>query len=225
VVTRSSLPRHGFGRGTAGRFSRDIGGCFGIRTRRVLDDVGVRFGGSEHHRIGISSSHPVPAFGLGPRQPRTRLPVLFGAPAPRPGQARLPDPTRRVPTPRDLVSRVLRNPVGLFPEAAGSPASARQDTRRSSERWALFRQGHGRAGSSEPAAARSRRIMSSALRSRRSISRRKGLPTLRSRELPTRGCTHGCTPPASAGKRSARNRFRPDLPPGRTVTTRRQRSQ
>jgi hypothetical protein len=37
--------------------SRGEAGNFGVRQGSVDDDVGVRFGGSEHHRIGISSSH------------------------------------------------------------------------------------------------------------------------------------------------------------------------
>jgi hypothetical protein len=48
-------------------------GGFGRRTRRVFGDVGVRFGGSEPHRIGIPSSHPVASLRFGPRLFRARV--------------------------------------------------------------------------------------------------------------------------------------------------------
>jgi hypothetical protein len=61
-----------FGIGDARQFSRDYDGSFGFRTQRVFGDVGVRASGSEHHRIGISSSHPVPSL-------RARTPVIPGS--------------------------------------------------------------------------------------------------------------------------------------------------
>jgi len=47
-------------------------GSFGPCSLHVLGDVGVRFGGSEHHRIGISSCtlFPVPFGVRGLRSPR-----------------------------------------------------------------------------------------------------------------------------------------------------------
>lgn len=62
---------------------------------RVLDDVGVRFGGSEHHRIGISSSH-------------TRHPALAG----------------REPDSRVAAGGVLRSVGGCGPDGAGRSASS-----------------------------------------------------------------------------------------------------
>jgi hypothetical protein len=52
--------RRRFGTGPGGAISRGKDGSFGPCPRRVLDDVGVRFGGSEHHRIETSSSHTRP---------------------------------------------------------------------------------------------------------------------------------------------------------------------
>jgi hypothetical protein len=54
------------GIGTGGAISRRDVGSFGFQLSCVLDDVGVRLGGSEHHRIEISSSHTrPPPFGAG----------------------------------------------------------------------------------------------------------------------------------------------------------------
>jgi len=71
--------RRRFGTGIGKAVSRGRVGRLGARHGSVLDDVGVRFGGSELHRIGISSSHtrhpPSQAGNTGKR--RT---ALFGAP-------------------------------------------------------------------------------------------------------------------------------------------------
>jgi hypothetical protein len=65
--------RRRFGTGTCRAISHGNHGSFGTRARRVLGDVGVRFGGSEHHRIETSSSH-------------TRPPALRGRDSRPPGQ-------------------------------------------------------------------------------------------------------------------------------------------
>jgi hypothetical protein len=117
-------------RGNAGRFSRDDNGCFGILTRRVFGDVGVRFGGSEPHRIGFPSSHPVPSL-------RVRTPVipgmpsrLFGASAPVPAPPEPPVPTGSItlrPSGRaDLPAghSGVRPPHQRGSRSARSPASA-----------------------------------------------------------------------------------------------------
>jgi hypothetical protein len=69
-----------------------------LLVRRVPGDVGVRASGSEHHRIGISSSHTVPAFGREPRTP----PATDGALR---STARPPGP------PGDLATRTGRTPA------------------------------------------------------------------------------------------------------------------
>jgi hypothetical protein len=89
--------RRRFGTGARRAISRDNDGSFGPRPRCVLDDVGVRFGGSEHHRIDTSSSHTRPPArkGRDSQPPRGRAtgaiysiarlvpgigqPLLFGA--------------------------------------------------------------------------------------------------------------------------------------------------
>jgi hypothetical protein len=98
--------------------SRGKDGSFGPRPRRVLDDVGVRFGGSEHHRIETSSSHTRPRpTGQGSRPPGqgnrrssehrapgstgARQTAPFGAPRARPHRSREPGALRSIghPTP------------------------------------------------------------------------------------------------------------------------------
>jgi hypothetical protein len=71
--------RRRFGTGTRRAISRDNDGSFGPRPRCVLDDVGVRFGGSEHHRIDTSSSHTRPPARKGRefRPPGAGQPALF----------------------------------------------------------------------------------------------------------------------------------------------------
>ena len=55
-----------FGTGTGSAISPGWDGSFGPRLCPVHDDVGVRFGGSEHHRIETSSSHTrPPPYGAG----------------------------------------------------------------------------------------------------------------------------------------------------------------
>jgi hypothetical protein len=113
-----SSRRRRFGTGTGVAISRGNDGSFGPRPRRVLDDVGVRFGGSEHHRIGTSSSHTRPRpTRQGSRPPGSRRrrssehrelgstgarqPALFGAPRARPHRDREPGALRSIgpPTP------------------------------------------------------------------------------------------------------------------------------
>jgi hypothetical protein len=117
------------------------------RTRRVYGDVGVRFGGSEHHRIGTSSSHPAPAFGLGPRLFRASPPRLFGAPTPCPGYAGTTrpegadtrhrggppafgpsDPPRRDRSVTALRSRRAARPPRFFGTPASVPGTRRRDS-------------------------------------------------------------------------------------------------
>ena len=65
---------------TDGAISRGNDGSFGTRPRCVLGDVGVRFGGSEHHRIETSSSHTrPPPYGAGLPATGTGQAALFGA--------------------------------------------------------------------------------------------------------------------------------------------------
>jgi hypothetical protein len=97
VVARLPLGRRRFGSGTTGQLPRDsVGAC--SDGRRVSGDVGVRASGSEHHRIGISSSHTVPAFGRDPRTP----PATDGA---------LRSPARTPGPPEDLATRTGRTPA------------------------------------------------------------------------------------------------------------------
>jgi hypothetical protein len=57
---RLPLRRRCLGTVTDRAISRNGSGCPGSRRYCVLGDVGVRFGGSEHHRIETSSSHTRP---------------------------------------------------------------------------------------------------------------------------------------------------------------------
>jgi hypothetical protein len=71
-------PRHWrFGTDARRAISCDKDGSFGPRLRSVLGDVGVRFGGSEHHRIDTSSSHTRPPA----RKGRDSRPPGAGQPA------------------------------------------------------------------------------------------------------------------------------------------------
>jgi hypothetical protein len=76
-----SARRRRFGTGTVVAMSRGKDGSFGPRPRRVLGDVGVRFGGSEHHRIETSSSHTrPPPYWAGLPATGTKQTALLGAP-------------------------------------------------------------------------------------------------------------------------------------------------
>jgi hypothetical protein len=120
--------RRCFGTGTDGAISHGRDGSFGPRPRRVLDDVGVRFGGSEHHRIETSSSHTrPPPYAAGHPATGTRQTALFGAP--------------RAWFHRDQVRRPLRRTHGTVPPGYGN--------RHSSERRAHDLTGTGNRTSSE----------------------------------------------------------------------------
>ena len=103
--------RRCFGTGTDGAISRGKDGSFGPRQRRVLDDVGVRFGGSEHHRIETSSSHTrPPLYAAGHPATGTQQTALFGAP--------------RALFHRDQVRRPLRRTQGTVPPGYGNRHSS-----------------------------------------------------------------------------------------------------
>jgi hypothetical protein len=118
-----------FGTGTDRAISHGGHGSFGNRGQRVLGDVGVRFGGSEHHRIETSSSHTrPPPFGVGTPGHRDKA---HGA---------LRSTERQVP--RHRVAQPLRRASGSVPtrgeahdalRSIACRSSPRPDKRRSSE--------------------------------------------------------------------------------------------
>jgi hypothetical protein len=240
-----------FGIGCAGRFSRDYDGSFGFRTRRVFGDVGVRASGSEHHRIGISSSHPVPSL-------RARTPVIPGirgdsselsravpAPAgtPRPEEwtpaieADPPvfgpvDPSRRDPATELFGAPPSRFPPGSDPRLFGtrtSPPGTRDPfhrgrPRRSSERWTHL-VGPGDGALRSPALPRPRIRRPGSSESARPF-RWDRPPALRGAVAPPQAGRSVVRPPRQRGSRSVWSPVSAGAPPpGRTATTGWQRSQ
>jgi hypothetical protein len=113
---------------TDGAISRGNDGSFGPRLRCVLGDVGVRFGGSEHHRIETSSSHTrPPPYGAGLPATGTGQAALFGA--------------LRATFHRGTATGALRS--------TARTTSSGQGTRRSSEHQAPHSTGQGTRRSSE----------------------------------------------------------------------------
>jgi len=110
-----------FGTGTDRAISHGGHGSFGNRGQRVLGDVGVRFGGSEHHRIETSSSHTrPPPFGVGTPGHRDKA---HGA---------LRSTERQVP--RHRVAQPPRRASGSVPTRGEAHDALRSIARRSSPR-------------------------------------------------------------------------------------------
>jgi hypothetical protein len=104
-------------------------GGFGTRGRTVLGDVGVRFGGSEHHRIGTSSSHTrPPPFGVGTPGHGAGQAARFGAASSR---FRGAGPTARFGA---ASSQFHRGQASGALRRTGRPASSEQGSRSSSGR-------------------------------------------------------------------------------------------
>jgi len=127
-------PRHRrFGTDARRAISRDNDGSFGPRQRCVLGDVGVRFGGSEHHRIDTSSSHTRPPAQLGrdsrlPGQGNRRFLIKASCAWSLASVNRSSSEHRAFGTTRDRATRPLRR--------KGDSVPSRYDNRSSSEpRW------------------------------------------------------------------------------------------
>jgi hypothetical protein len=124
-------PRHWrFGTDARRAISCDKDGSFGPRLRCVLGDVGVRFGGSEHHRIDTSSSHTRPPAQLGrdsrlPGQGNRRFFIKASCAWSLASANRSSSEHRAFGTTRDRATRPLRR--------TGDSVPSRYDNRSSSE--------------------------------------------------------------------------------------------
>jgi hypothetical protein len=103
--------------------------CFGTRAVHVLDDVGVRFGGSEHHRIETSSSHIRPRpFGAG-----TPGPSVYGKRSASAHRAHDAIGVRRSAFFGSPTARLHRDSANGALRGAERRVSSEQETRTSSE--------------------------------------------------------------------------------------------
>jgi hypothetical protein len=145
---------------TDGAISRGNDGSFGPRLCCVLGDVGVRFGGSEHHRIETSSSHTrPPPYGAGLPATGTGQAALFGALRATFHRGTATGTLRRAArtTSRGTATGTLRRAARTTSPGQGTrrssehqaPHSTGQGTRRSSEHQAPHPTGTGNRTSSE----------------------------------------------------------------------------
>ena len=162
----------------------------------MLGDVGVRFGGSEHHRIGTSSSHTrPPPFGVGIPGQRDRAAGALRRTGQLVSRERQAARFGALATlPRDSVVRPLRRASGTVPPGSG--------TRRSSEHRAPNLTGVRQAARFGAPGVRPHRDREpAALRGRRH-------PTSRDREpAALRGQRHP-TPPGHSKRHSSEGRAR-----------------